>query len=97
MVIIVILNNHANMKCNDKTLVIIIILSSCIISIIFSCDEKEEAEPSVVITEKVTGISTISAISGGNIISDGGSPVTARGICWDTTGSPNVYFTTDCN
>ena len=84
------------MKCNDKTLVIII-LSSCIISIIFSCEEKEEAEPSVVITEKVTGISTISAISVGNIISDGGSPVTTRGICWDTTGSPNVYFTTDCN
>lgn len=28
--------------------------------------------------------------TGGTITSDGGSPVTARGICWNTTGSPTI-------
>lgn len=39
-------------------------------------------------TDSVTGVTINSAVCGGNIISDGGSPVTERGICWNTTGSP---------
>ncbi|MEO7311488.1 MAG: DUF1566 domain-containing protein [Chitinophagaceae bacterium] len=30
------------------------------------------------------------ASSGGNITSDGGSPVTARGVCWSTTANPTI-------
>lgn len=30
------------------------------------------------------------AISGGNITSDGGSPITARGVCWSTTPYPTI-------
>jgi uncharacterized protein (TIGR02145 family) len=36
-------------------------------------------------TIAINTITTTSAISGGNISSDGGAPVTARGVCWSTS------------
>ena len=53
----------------------------------------------VVTTSAVTNVSAISATSGGNITSDGGAVVTARGICWSTTENPTVSgdHTTDGN
>ncbi len=38
----------------------------------------------------ITDITATSAQSGGDISSDGGSPVTARGVCWNTTGTPTT-------
>jgi uncharacterized protein (TIGR02145 family) len=35
-------------------------------------------------TTAVTGITKTEAVSGGNITSQGGTPVTARGVCWST-------------
>jgi hypothetical protein len=35
-------------------------------------------------------ISYNSASSGGNTISDGGSSITAKGVCWNTTGTPTI-------
>jgi PKD repeat protein len=45
--------------------------------------------PSVV-TSGVTYLSQTSVTSGGNVTSDGGATVTARGVCWNTTGNPTV-------
>jgi uncharacterized protein (TIGR02145 family) len=42
----------------------------------------------VLTTTAVTGITAVAAVSGGNITSDGGSAVTARGVCWNTTLNP---------
>lgn len=44
----------------------------------------------VVTTAAVANVSAISATCGGNVTSDGGSVVTARGICWSTTEDPTV-------
>jgi pectin methylesterase-like acyl-CoA thioesterase len=41
-------------------------------------------------TTAATNISTTFAFSGGNISTDGGGAVTARGICWDTSASPTI-------
>lgn len=41
-------------------------------------------------TDPVTEITKASAISGGKITSEGSSPVTGRGVCWNTTPNP-VY------
>ena len=41
-------------------------------------------------TNVATSVTNITAISGGNITSDGGTPVTARGICWSTSPNPTV-------
>ena len=41
-------------------------------------------------TAELTDITTSSAITGGNITYDGGSPVTARGVCWSITANPTI-------
>jgi hypothetical protein len=43
-----------------------------------------------VTTSTVSSITPSTAISGGNITSDGGSPITARGVCWSTSADPTV-------
>jgi uncharacterized protein (TIGR02145 family) len=47
------------------------------------------ALPSV-ITSLVTNITQTTATGGGNVTSDGGAAVTARGVCWSTTSNPNI-------
>ena len=53
-------------------------------------------EPTVT-TTAITSITQTSAASGGNVTDDGGEPVTASGVCWNTTGTPTTSdsFTTD--
>lgn len=45
--------------------------------------------PSVT-TTAVSNISVTTAQSGGNVTGNGGFPVTARGICWNTVGYPDI-------
>lgn len=50
-----------------------------------------------VTTTAITAITNNSAYSGGNVTADGGGTITARGVCWNTTGSPSLNddFTVD--
>jgi hypothetical protein len=41
-------------------------------------------------TSTISAIAQTSATSGGNITSDGGAPVTARGVCWSTSINPTI-------
>ena len=41
----------------------------------------------VVITKEVTNIKTTTAVANGNVTSDGGYAITARGVCWSATSS----------
>jgi len=41
-------------------------------------------------TTAASGITTTSATSGGDITDDGGTVVSARGVCWNTTSSPTI-------
>ncbi len=43
-----------------------------------------------VTTAAVTSITSTKAVSGGNVTSDGGAAVTARGVCWSTTPDPTT-------
>ncbi|MDD2964856.1 MAG: BNR-repeat neuraminidase N-terminal domain-containing protein [Bacteroidales bacterium] len=43
-----------------------------------------------VTTDAVTAIAATTATSGGNVTADGNLPVTARGVCWNTTGTPTT-------
>jgi uncharacterized protein (TIGR02145 family) len=43
-----------------------------------------------VTTSNITNITTNSATSGGEVTSDGGENVTARGVCWSTSPNPTV-------
>lgn len=41
-------------------------------------------------TTAVAGITQTTATSGGNVTSDGGAAVTARGVCWSTSSNPTT-------
>jgi len=43
-----------------------------------------------VATVDVTNITTTTGTSGGNVTSDGGAAVTARGVCWSTSENPTT-------
>jgi hypothetical protein len=49
-----------------------------------------ETTPPSLTTNEVTKIHSYSATCGGNITQDGGAIVTARGVCWNTTGDPTT-------
>ena len=55
--------------------------------------------PPVLTTAAISSITANSAVSGGNITLDGGSPVIARGVCWSTSLNPTIADnkTTDGN
>ena len=62
-------------------------------------DDKNEPEsnPPTLATATTTDITQTTAKSGGNVTDDGGSTVTARGVCWSTNQNPttNDAQTTD--
>ena len=41
-------------------------------------------------TNAVTDITATTATCGGNVTSDGGSAITARGVCWSTSSNPTI-------
>jgi len=54
-----------------------------------SC-KKEDAGKPVLTTLAVTESTATTAESGGNITSDGGAAITARGVCWSTRRTPTI-------
>jgi hypothetical protein len=44
----------------------------------------------IVTTNSVTNIKSTTATCGGNVTSDGGASVTARGVCWNTSPTPTI-------
>lgn len=66
---------------------IIISVLTVIILILHSC--KKEELPTLS-TSTITNITATSASSGGNVTSDGGAEVTARGVCWSLNANPSI-------
>lgn len=62
--------------------------------LLFSCGPQEnpssENNAPEISTGQVTEITTTTASCPGNVTSDGGAPVTARGLCWSTTQNPTI-------
>jgi len=65
-----------------------------------SC-KKDIVQPQVVVptlvTSQVTSIASTSAVSGGNITSDGGALITARGVAYGTAQSPTITNSSTSN
>jgi uncharacterized protein (TIGR02145 family) len=57
---------------------------------LFNSCKKDKTSLSQVTSITVSNISGTTAISGGNISSDGGAPIIARGVCWNTTNDPTI-------
>ncbi len=67
-----------------------------LITLIFNEDAPIVNLPTIT-SGPVSEITANSAISGGNVIDDGGATVTERGVCWNTNRNPTVSdsYTTD--
>ena len=78
------------MKKKNKIRINLLIVMGIIFSLSTSC---KKGEIPIVITADVIGITESAATCGGTIISDGGSAVTASGVCWSIGEIP----TTDDN
>ena len=50
--------------------------------------------PNGITTTAASSITGTTAVIGGNILSDGGAAITARGVCWSTIANPTVALST---
>jgi len=78
------------MKKKLQLTIFLILLGSVFLTI--SCKKKieEVKSPPQVTTNAITDITETSVTCGGNITSDGGSPIIARGVCWSSMGNPSI-------
>ena len=75
-----------------KTIVVALFIIS------FSCTKKEVVLTAPMITTTdVNVLNDTSVTSGGIITSDGGSPITLRGIVWDLSSNPTIILSTKTN
>jgi len=58
---------------------------------------KTRAVAPVITTNEITNITISTASGGGTIVSDGGSAIVSKGICWDTNPNPVVTLGTKTN
>lgn len=74
------------MKKSTLMIFSIILMSGCIL--LFSCGE--DATAPLVKTDAVTSIQASAAVFNGEVTSDGGDPVTARGFVYNTSPNPTI-------
>ncbi|MFC1734015.1 fibrobacter succinogenes major paralogous domain-containing protein [candidate division KSB1 bacterium] len=73
-------------------LIYTILISGVLFLFSNSC-KKDEAKIPELTTNPVSNISATIGICGGNISSDGGASITARGVCWSTSQTPTISDT----
>lgn len=70
------------------------ILLMALFTLCNSCKEDSYDPPYIttpaLLTDGVLNVTQTTAISGGEIINDGGAPVIARGVCWNTVENPTI-------
>ena len=74
-----------------------VVVAVCIAGLLFAfggCTKNEEAQLVISVpaveSHSISNITATSASGGGNVVKDGGSAVTARGICWSTSQQPKI-------
>jgi uncharacterized protein (TIGR02145 family) len=78
-------SNESNAMKNNIIPAGSIIILIVIISLV-SCEKN--SLPFIGTTTRVTDITMFTAVVKGYVVADGGSPVTSKGICWDTLDDP---------
>ncbi|MFM8318142.1 MAG: hypothetical protein ACKOAV_07190, partial [Bacteroidota bacterium] len=83
-----------------KNLRVSVFLAYLVVLFQVSC-KKDIVQPGtgvpIIVTSQVTSIVSTSAVSGGNITSDGGASVTARGVTYGTAQNPTTANSTTSN
>jgi uncharacterized protein (TIGR02145 family) len=85
------------MKTKNRIWIFHLIVIVLVLILTNSCkkqtDQGQQEQPPVLVTVDLSGIKPTTANSGGDIASDGGATVTARGVCWSTTQNPTTADT----
>ncbi len=67
-----------------------VLLAALLLPILSNCKKEAIKTAPTATISLVTNITATSASSGGDITSDGGTMITARGVCWSTNQSPTT-------
>ncbi len=90
-----------NLKINKTLLILSLILIGISCSSSDDSGENNPPEPDnfapTLTTNPITNITYLSSKSGGEINSDGGFPIIAKGIVWSTTENPTIDLSTKTN
>lgn len=80
------------MRTKTDSLIYLLLLMGVLLIFAGSCkkDDETNAAIPVLTTTAITDITQNTAKSGGNITSDGGATITARGVCWSTKETPTI-------
>ena len=66
----------------------------CVVALILvisgNCTKEISFTAPVIITTPLSNITSASIVSGGDITSDGGSDIIAKGVCWSKTSDPTI-------
>lgn len=73
-----------------KVLILTIYILGSVSLLLLSCKKKELPTPPIVSTSEILNITTVSAITGGEVLNSGTSTITERGICWSKKPNPQV-------
>lgn len=80
------------MRIKIRILIYPLLIMGVLLVFVYSCniDDNIGSNRPILSTSVVTSITQTSAICGGDISSDGGAIVTARGVCWSTEQTPTI-------
>jgi hypothetical protein len=84
-----------SIECYSYNLIIVLITFG------YSCKKDTYVPPDIttptLITREISNVIQTTAVSGGEIINDGGSVVISRGVCWNTEQNPTIldFHTSD--
>jgi hypothetical protein len=68
-----------------------LVVCGLLLTFSFGCKKNSPKVIPTISTAEVTNIDFSTAASGGNLLSDGGLPITASGICWSLNKDPSIY------
>jgi hypothetical protein len=66
-----------------------LLLLIIIINLSNACKKDKPTFPAIT-TSSITAISYTTASAGGEATSDGGAPITSKGVCWNTSTEPTI-------
>lgn len=81
------------MKQKNKFWIYTLTLMGVLLMLTIGCKKEDDGKIPVLTTSAVNDITQTTANCGGNITTDGGSTVTARGVCWSTNQNPTIADT----
>lgn len=70
--------------------ILLVALAVSTVLVFQHCDDETDIQVPEVTTAAITGITHQNASGGGNVLSNGGAEVSARGICWSTEAEPTI-------